>query len=92
MTVGISLMWDTAGWHDYIYWQETDPKIASRINDLIRDMLRHPFEGIGKPEPLRNQLKGYWSRRITQEHRLVYKVEGPSQKQILIIVQCRAHY
>ncbi|MCW0001668.1 Txe/YoeB family addiction module toxin [Pararhizobium sp. YC-54] len=85
-------MWEPAGWNEYIYWQETDPKVVLRINDLIRDMLRHPFEGIGKPEPLRNQLKGYWSRRITQEHRLVYKVEGPSEKRVLIVVQCRSHY
>jgi toxin YoeB len=85
-------MWEAAGWSQYIFWQETYPKVVLRINELVKDMLRHPFEGIGKPEPLRNQLKGYWSRRITHEHRLVYKVEGPAGKRVLIIVQCRSHY
>lgn len=88
----ISLMWEPASWKEYIYWQETDPKMVVRINDLIKDALRHPFEGIGKPEPLRNQLRRHWSRRITKEHRLVYRVEGEGEKQMLIIIQCRSHY
>lgn len=80
------------GWDDYLYWQQTDRKTLERINDLIRDTLRHPFEGIGKPEPLRGTLKGFWSRRVTQEHRLVYQVIGNGDERILVIAQCRYHY
>lgn len=86
------LVWEPTGWQEYIYWRETDPKTALRINDLIKDTMRHPFEGIGKPEPLRNQLKGLWSRRITQEHRLVYRVETVGDRRLLIILQCRFRY
>ena len=75
-------------WADYLYWQETDRKILRRINELVRDALRTPFQGLGKPEPLKHALTGSWSRRITQEHRLVYTVEGDQ----LIILQCRYHY
>ncbi len=75
-------------WDDYLHWQRTDPKILRRIHELIRDATRHPFEGIGKPEPLRHALSGYWSRRITDEHRLVYKVVGED----LLIAQLRYHY
>lgn len=75
-------------WEDYLHWQQTDRKLLRRINELIRDTLRHPFEGLGKPEPLRHELAGAWSRRIDQEHRLVYLVgEGD-----LVILQCRSHY
>jgi toxin YoeB len=86
------LVWEPDGWREYIFWQESDPKIAARINELIKDTLRHPFEGLGKPEPLRNQLKGQWSRRITQEHRLVYRVEKVGDRRLLTILQCRFHY
>jgi len=86
------LVWEPEGWKEYIFWQETDPKVVPRINELIRDALRHPFEGIGKPEPLRNQLKGLWSRRITQEHRLVYRVEGGQEQPRIVILQCRFRY
>lgn len=89
---GWTLGWGPEGWRDYLCWQEHDRKMLARINELIRDALRHPFEGIGKPEPLRNQLKGQWSRRITQEHRLVYKIEGEGERRMLIILQCRFHY
>jgi toxin YoeB len=82
------LMWLPGGWEDYIYWQRTDRKMVIRINELIRDSLRNPFSGIGKPEPLRGNLKGWWSRRITDEHRLVYRVESG----VLIVMQCRFHY
>jgi toxin YoeB len=82
------LSWENKGWEEYLYWQETDKYIVKRINELIKDSLRHPFSGIGKPEPLKENLKGYWSRRITDEHRLVYKVLG----EFLIIAQCRYHY
>lgn len=75
-------------WADYLHWQETDKAKFKRINQLIRDIQRDPFGGIGKPEPLRHNLAGLWSRRIDDEHRLVYAVEGEN----LIIVQCRYHY
>jgi toxin YoeB len=75
-------------WEEYLYWQQTDKKIVKKINDLIKEISRDPYEGIGKPEPLKHSYSGYWSRRITDEHRLVYKVEG----EILIIVQVRYHY
>ena len=73
---------------DYLHWQKTDRRLLNRINLLIREILRSPFEGIGKPEPLKHGLAGYWSRRINDEHRLVYKVEGES----VMIAQCRYHY
>ena len=73
---------------DFTRWAETDKKIYKRIVDLILDTLRHPFSGIGKPEPLRHELQGYWSRRINREHRLVYKVT----KGAVVIVACRYHY
>lgn len=82
------LSWDTDAWEDYLYWQKTDKQMIRRINELIKNCLREPFSGIGKPEPLRENLSGYWSRRITEEHRLVYTVtEGR-----LHIIQCRLHY
>jgi len=86
------LAWHAHGWDDYLHWQETDRTLVARINELIRDALRHPFEGIGKPEPLKGPLKGWWSRRITQEHRLVYTVKGEGDARMLIIAQCRFHY
>jgi len=75
-------------WQDYQYWLATDKQMLKRINLLIRDACRNPFEGIGKPEPLRHLLKGYWSRRINSEHRMVYRIEG----HILQIAQLRFHY
>ena len=75
-------------WEDYLYWQRTDRKILERINKLIKEIQRSPFEGTGKPEPLRHGLSGYWSRRITDEHRVVYKVEKDS----LHLAQLRYHY
>ncbi|MGV8084495.1 MAG: Txe/YoeB family addiction module toxin [Coriobacteriia bacterium] len=75
-------------WDDYLYWQKTDRKIVRRINDLIKDVQRTPFEGIGKPEPLKHALSGYWSRRIDDTHRIVYKIEGDA----LLIAQLRYHY
>ena len=75
-------------WEDYLYWQKTDKKILKRINQLIRDIQREPFKGIGNPEPLKFNWTGYWSRRINLEHRLVYKVQGDT----LSIAQCRYHY
>jgi toxin YoeB len=82
------LAWDTDAWEDYLYWQQTNKQVLKRINELIRDCLRTPFDGIGKPELLKANLRGYWSRRITGEHRLVYQVDDA----YLTIVQCRFHY
>ena len=82
------LSWTTHAWNDYLYWQKQDTKILKRINRLIKDVQREPFEGIGDPEPLKHSFSGYWSRRIDREHRLVYKVTETH----LIIVQCRYHY
>jgi toxin YoeB len=80
------------GWDDYLAVQEEDAKMLKRINALIKECQRHPFVGTGKPEPLKDQLKGWWSRRITQEDRLVYRVSGSGADQILEIIQCRFHY
>ena len=77
-----------SAWEDYLYWQKTDKAILKRINGLIHDIQRSPFEGIGKPEPLRHALSGFWSRRINDEHRIVYSVEG----RVLRIAQVRYHY
>lgn len=81
------LTWLPNGWKDYLYWQENDRKILQRVNELIKDAQRNPFTGLGKPQALRNNLSGWWSRRITQEHRLIYKVEN----ECLPIMQCRFH-
>lgn len=75
-------------WEDYLHWQETDKKMQKRINALIKETTRTPFEGTGKPEGLKHALAGYWSRRITDEHRMVYKADGDS----LLIAQLRYHY
>ena len=75
-------------WEEYLYWQGVDKKVSKRINILIRDIQRMPYEGIGKPEPLKHALSGYWSRRINDEHRIVYKVEDNS----VMIAQLRYHY
>ena len=88
----MKLSWTAAGWDGYLYWQQTDKAVLGKINDLIRDALRNPFTGLGKPEPLRENLKGWWSRRITGEHRLVYRVIGTGDLQELEIAQCRYHY
>jgi toxin YoeB len=75
-------------WDDYLYWQAQDKKMLKRINIVLRDILREPFTGIGKPEPLRENLTGYWSRRINDTHRLVYTIED----QAIIVLACRYHY
>jgi toxin YoeB len=80
------------GWQDYLYWQTNDQKTVDKINALIKDISRDPFKGLGKPEPLRGNLSGYWSRRITGEHRLVYRVGGTGQAQTVIIIEARFHY
>ena len=76
----MKLIFSERAWEDYLFWQHTDRKILQRINTLIKEIQRTPFEGIGKPEPLKHSLSGYWSRRITDEHRIVYKVEMDSQQ------------
>ena len=82
------LSWTAAAWEDYQYWQTQDKKTLKRINLLIQDAMRSPFEGIGKPEPLRENLSGFWSRRIDESNRLVYTVEGAA----LVVIACRYHY
>jgi toxin YoeB len=84
----MKLIFAEEAWEDYLEWQRQDRKMLERINKLIREIQRHPFEGIGKPEPLKHALAGFWSRRISDEHRIVYKVEGDS----LLIAQLRYHY
>jgi toxin YoeB len=81
------------GWEDFEYLMDNDPDISEKIRALLKDISRNPFQGLGKPEPLKFDLKGYWSRRISGEHRLVYKIEGTKGKdQKCIILQCRFHY
>lgn len=75
-------------WEDYLYWQKTDKKILLKINDLLKDISRSPFSGIGKPEPLKHKYKGFWSRRIDAEHRLIYK----ANENEILIAKCRFHY
>lgn len=82
------LVWTADAWSDYLYWQTNDRKLLKRVNQLLRDTLRDPFEGIGKPEPLKYGADGAWSRRITQEHRLVYMLADGD----LVILQARYHY
>jgi len=84
----VRLIFAANAWEDYLYWQKSDRKVLNRINALIKDIQRQPFEGIGKPEPLKHGLSGYWSRRITDEHRMVYKVEGDA----ILIAQLRYRY
>jgi toxin YoeB len=84
----MKLIFSEQAWDDYMYWQKTDKKLLDRINTIIKDASRSPFEGIGKPEPLKNALSGYWSRRINDEHRIVYKISDDT----MLIAQLRFHY
>ncbi len=84
----MNITWTDDAWTDYLYWQRNDKKVLKRINLLIKDMKREAFEGLGKPEPLRYELAGCWSRRITDEHRLVYELN----KFGIVIISCRFHY
>ena len=86
----MKVFFEKEAWKEYLYWQKTDKKVLRKINDLIKEIQRSPLDGIGKPEPLRFDLSGYWSRRINQELRLVYKISEQSDE--IIIVQCRYHY
>ena len=83
-----TLQWDFDAWEDYMYWQNHDKKVLRQINKLVKDISRSPFEGLGKPEPLRENLRGLWSRRINKEHRLVYLV----RENTVLIFSCRGHY
>jgi toxin YoeB len=84
----VRIVWAPGAWQDYLYWARTDARVRDKINSLIEDIQRHPFSGLGKPEPLKRNLKGFWSRRINREHRLVYRVDAGA----LQIAQCRFHY
>ncbi len=84
----MKLVFAEGAWEDYLYWQRQDKRMTKRINELIRETVRDPFNGIGKPEPLKHALAGFWSRRITEEHRMVYRSEATS----LLIAQLRYHY
>ena len=83
--------WPSA-WEDYRHWQTHDAKTCDKLHALIEECRRHPFKGTGKPEPLGGNLAGWWSRRINQEHRLVYRVVGKGDEQTLQVAQCRYHY
>ncbi|KEI35401.1 YoeB toxin protein [Francisella sp. W12-1067] len=84
----MKLLFTDEAWEEYLYWQSYDKKIIKKINSLIKEVKRSPFEGTGNPEPLKYDLSGFWSRRIDREHRLVYKIDNYT----LFIVQCRYHY
>jgi toxin YoeB len=84
----MKLIWSEKSWEEYLFWQSTDKKVLKKINNLLKEIKREPFEGIGKPEPLKYELAGCWSRRITDEHRLVYMVEEGA----IAIVSCCYHY
>ena len=84
----MKLVFADEAWDDYLHWQAHDPKLLTRLNGLIKECARTPFKGTGKPEPLKHTLSGYWSRRINDEHRMVYKTEGDS----LLLAQLRYHY
>lgn len=88
----MKVVFSADAWVDYLGWQEQDPEIAARIDALLQNVRRTPFAGIGKPEPLKGTLNGFWSRRITQEHRLVYRVCGTDADQRVEIASCRKHY
>ena len=89
----MEVIWASRAWDDYSQWQAENADISTKINELIKDIRRTPVTGIGKPEPLRGEFSGWWSRRITIEHRLIYRVEGKKgQNQRLLIAQCRYHY
>lgn len=88
----MKIVFSEDAWSQYRHWQGADAKLLERLNGLIEECLRHPFSGTGKPEPLRGELQGFWSRRIDDEHRLVYRVAGKAPDQRLEIAQCRYHY
>lgn len=88
----MKLLWSKTAWEDYLHWQDADRDTLRRINMLLRDIDRDPFRGIGKPEPLVGDLRGWWSRRIASDHRLVYRVTGRGEDQRIEVIACRYHY
>lgn len=88
----MKIVWTEHAWEEYLQWQKEDQKTLFAINDLIKDIRRDAFKGLGKPEPLKHALQGWWSRRISGEHRLVYRVSGKGDDQRVEIVQCKYHY
>ena len=88
----MKLLWTAQSWDEYVCWLNVDPEMARKINMLLRDIRRDPFLGLGKPEPLRGNFQGWWSRRITQEHRLIYRVHGAGENRHVEITQCGSHY
>lgn len=88
----MKLVFAEKAWEDYLHWQKADANVLDRLNSLIKECARDPFRGTGKPEPLRGDLKGWWSRRITLEDRLVYRVTGIGTERRLEVAQCRFHY
>jgi toxin YoeB len=88
----VKLLWSDNAWEDYLHWLRTDGKTFQRLNDLIQECRRTPFKGLGKPEPLKGDLHGWWSRRITQDDRLVYRIAGKGEEQRIEIAQCRHHH
>ncbi len=84
----MNLQFSSRSWEEYLYWQQTNQKILKRIHELLKDISRSPYQGVGKPEPLKHALSGYWSRRINDEHRIVYQVQG----KVILIAQLRYHY
>jgi toxin YoeB len=88
----VKLIFSSQAWDEYLYWQSEDLKVLERINVLLKECMRDPFRGTGKPEPLSGNLSGWWSRRIASEHRLVYRVSGKGDAQALEVAQARYHY
>lgn len=88
----MQIIFQPRAWEEYLFWQSSDRKMLDRINTVIQDSIRSPFKGLGKPEPLRGDWSGWWSRRIDSEHRLVYRIAGSGAEQRLEIAQCRYHY
>jgi toxin YoeB len=88
----VKIVFADAAWEDYLHWQRSDPNLLKRLNELIKECGRTPHKGTGKPEPLKGDFKGWWSRRITEKDRLVYRVEGKGADRTLQIAQCRFHY
>jgi toxin YoeB len=88
----MKLLWSETAWEDCLYWQKSDHQVLRRINALLQDIQRSPFKGVGKPEPLGGDLGGWWSRRITGDHRIVYGARGTGDEQRIEIIACRYHY
>jgi len=88
----VRIIFSAQAWDEYLYWQGEDRKVLERLNGLLKECMRDPFRGTGKPEPLGGNLSGWWSRRINGEHRLVYRVSGKDETKALEVAQCRYHY